>query len=202
VTGGERESLTVGQLIRAGFALVIIVLLLIELGYRLRRDDPAPPFAASESAAAPGLGPAGAGRSQRDAELAEAMKALMDDGGLFARDPSALDKTMGAPVVLMTAETELRVTPTRITVATAACAAGPLVTVELLVESLSGTEALPLNDFHLRAHDGSVAEPIPACSTGFAEAAAKRTVVFAAATPDRLLFGTNPASPEAQWFLA
>jgi hypothetical protein len=66
---------------------------------------------------------------------------------------------------------------------------------------VSGAQALPLNEFRLKVSDGSAAEPIPACSTGFTEAAAQRTLVFAAAKPDRLLFGADPAGPEAQWFL-
>jgi hypothetical protein len=197
---GERESLTVGQVCRIVFGLGVIVLLAIRVGHMLRDENPATPFAASGSAAA-GPGSAGDGQAERDAELARTWTMLMGNGGLSANDPSALNKTVGAPVVLTTAEAELRVTATRVGVGTAACADGPLVTVDLLVESVSGSVALPLNEFHLKVFDGTVAEPIPACSTGFTEAAEQRTLVFAAAEPDRLLFGADPAAPEVQWFL-
>jgi hypothetical protein len=41
---------------------------------------------------------------------------------------------------------------------------------------------------------------IEACSTGFADDARKRTVVFAATQPGRLVYG--PTAPEAIWRLS
>lgn len=49
--------------------------------------------------------------------------------------------------------------------------------------------------------DGTAAAPIKGCSTGFAEATAQRTLVFAADRPDRLVFGTDPTAPEVAWQL-
>jgi hypothetical protein len=121
---------------------------------------------------------------------------------VFANDPSALNKSVGEPVVLQTRENAWRVTPVRVTGGTAACTAGPLVTVDLLVEPRSGPPGLPLNDFLLMAADGSAAGPIQACSTSFAEAAPQRTLVFAGADPDRLVFGTDLNHPVAVWHLS
>jgi hypothetical protein len=96
----------------------------------------------------------------------------------------------------------LTVTPTRVATGISACAAGPLVTIDLLVESASGPEGLSLNDFILMALDGSAARPIQECSTGFAEDAPGRTLTFAAAQPDRLIFGKDPAAPVTMWHLS
>jgi len=46
-----------------------------------------------------------------------------------------------------------------------------------------------------------VSRAIEACSTGFSDAASKRTVVFAAAQPGRLVYGPDPADPVAMWQL-
>jgi hypothetical protein len=113
-----------------------------------------------------------------------------------------LNKSVGEPVVVQMGEDAIRVTPVRVSAGTAGCAAGPLVTLDLLVRPQSGSMELALRNFALLAADGSAAAPIQACSTGFSEAAAQRTLVFAAAEPDRLVLGTDPTDPVAVWHLS
>lgn len=67
---------------------------------------------------------------------------------------------------------------------------------------MSGAAGLTPNNFALLAADGSAAAPIQGCSTGFAEAAVQRTLVFAANQPVRLVVGTDPADPAAVWQLS
>lgn len=197
---GEFTTLTAAQLVRLALLLAFAVLVVVGVGMILRVEKPARPFAAPGPAGVAASARAGAGPVQ-DAALKRAGEILFG-GGLDTNDPAALNKSVGEPVALRTRESELTVTPTRVAAGTSACAAGPLVTIDLLVESASGPEGLSLNDFILMAVDGSAARPIQECSTGFAEGAAGRTLTFAATQPDRLIFGKDPAVPVAMWHLS
>jgi len=203
VDDGERVALTSAQLRRLVLLLVAVVLFLVVVGRALRVESPTPRFAAPGSAAATAFQQAGAGESAEDAaKLERGAKILLGIDRMYTGDFNALNKSLGEPVLLRTRDTDLRVTPARATAGTAACAAGSLVTVELLVERVSGSAGLTPNNFALLAADGSAAAPIQGCSTGFAEAAAQRTLVFAVEQPDRLVVGTDPADPAAGWQLS
>lgn len=199
---GERVTLTSKQVQGGVYLLTVVVLVLVVLGTLLRPEERESPFAAYESAVAAASRQPGASEPTMDPELAQGVQMLLGRARLYTSDPSALNKSIGEPVVLRTKESSLRVTPSRVSAGTSVCAAGPLVTVDLLVKPEPGAEALPLSVFHLMGADGADAAPVPACSTGFAEGAEQRTLVFAATEPDRLIVGADPIAPVAVWQLS
>ena len=67
--------------------------------------------------------------------------------------------------------------------------------------ALSYPSALSPADFHLMAPDGTAAEPLQNCLTGFAEPATRRTLAFSGVEPDRLVYGSDPLRPVAVWLL-
>jgi hypothetical protein len=197
VHDGEYVTLTSKQVQGAVLLFTVTLLVLIVLGTALRPErSPSDDLEAAIAAASPR---SGASTPVMTPELERGMEALFGGGRISTLDPSALNKSLGEPVVLQMNETTWRVTPTRVTAATSACAAGPLMSVELLVKLESGSEALPLNNFHLMTADGADAAPIPACSTGFAEFAVQRTLVFAATGADRLIVGKDAIASVAAW---
>jgi hypothetical protein len=203
VDDGGGVSLTSRQARDLVVLLVIVVLVVTLLGLVLRSDDRETPAAAfADAVARASARPDDRAAAEQVAEAERGLRILMDTGGLFMStgDFNALNKSPGEPVLLLVGETELRVTPTRVTAGAAACAAGSL-TVELLVERVSGSAGLTPDNFALVASDGSAAAPVRGCSTGFAEASARRTLVFAGEQPDRLIVGTDPVKPVAVWHL-
>lgn len=204
---GERVTLTTAQAKRLLLGLSILTLILVGVATALRAgikrsDDPASPPAGLASADTGAFGRPGSGRTEHDAGWQRGTRILLGGGGTYTNDPSALNKSIGEPVELWTKDGKSRVTPARVSAGTAGCAAGPVVTVDLRVKSLAGTMELPLNDFALLASDGSLTLPIPECSTGFADASAERTIAFASADLDRLVFATDPTDPVAVWHLS
>lgn len=177
--------------------VLILVLVAILLGVALRATWHERSFGGptGTGATAPGV------RTEQTVSAEEAAKILFG-GGLHAADPQSMNLPPGQTVVLRNVDTEVRVTPGRPSVGTGACAAGPLLTVELSIQLIRGSAALPLEEFVLLTRDGSVVHAIDACSAGFADAAPKRTVVFAAAQPGRLVYGPDPNDPVAIWQLA
>ncbi|MET0416806.1 MAG: hypothetical protein ABW022_12385 [Actinoplanes sp.] len=128
---------------------------------------------------------------------------ILFGSGLSAANPDATNLSPGQTAVLRNANTEVEVTPGRVSVAaTGTCASGPLLTVELTVERMRGTAVVSVADFFLRADDGSALPAAAPCSTGFLDAAPKRSLVFAAAEAGRLLYGPDPAAPIAVWRLS
>lgn len=157
------------------------------------------------SAAAPGVGDGGSATNTLGAEDAAAAKQAADIlfglGGLRAVGPDASNLSPGQSVVLRDRETEVRLKPGRVTVVTDSCAGGPLVKVELSVAVVSGTASVSAQDFTLLDSDGSAVHVIEACSAGFAEQAADRTMSLPAVQPSRLRYGPDPAHPVAAWQL-
>jgi hypothetical protein len=207
VDDGERVTLTTGQAKRLLLGLSILTLILVGVATALRAGIERSDHPASADAGAfgrPGSGSgsgSGSGRTEHDAGWQRGTRILLGGGGTYTDDPSALNKSIGEPVELWTKGGKSRVTPARVGAGAAGCAAGPVVTVDLRVKSLAGTMELPLNDFVLLASDGSLTLPIPECSTGFADASAERTIAFASADLDRLVFATDPTDPLAVWHL-
>jgi len=175
--------------------VLILVLVAILLGVALRATWHERSFGGPTGATAPGV------RVEQTVSAADVAKILFG-GGLHAADPQSMNLPPGQTVVLRDVDTEVRVTPGRPSVGTGACAAGPLLTVELSIQLIRGSAAFPLEEFVLLTRDGSVVHAIDACSAGFADAAPKRTVVFAAARPGRLVYGPDPNDPVAMWQLA
>jgi hypothetical protein len=200
---GEGVTLTGKQLRGLVFLLVFAVLFVSLAGYLLRADES--PSLIEEYAAAVATASARADdgeAAERAAELEEGFQVLLGGGDMYTTsDFNALDKSLGDTVTLRAEETELRVTPARVTAGPAACASGSVMTVELLVERVSGAAGLTPATFALLAADGAATAPVPGCSTGFAESAGRRTLVFAAEKPDRLIVGTDPSHPVAVWHL-
>jgi len=200
----QRHTVTVGPVRPAAvlFGVVIFVLVAVALGTTLRGTWQERSFGAPTVTAATASGRTGdAGRAQDAAAAEQAAEILLGDGDLYAIGPNSLNLFSGQSVVLRNVDTEVRVTPGRVALGTGACAAGPLLTVELSVQLVRGSVSLRLEDFALLVSDGLVSRAIEACSTGFSDAALKRTVVFAAAQPGRLVYGPDPADPVAMWQL-
>ncbi|NMO52480.1 hypothetical protein HH310_14920 [Actinoplanes sp. TBRC 11911] len=170
-----------------GFIVAVGVVLFaaISVGYRVavRHENPTP--------------------AERDAEVRQAASLLLGADGtaraddtLTADGPGALDLLLGQSLVLHGRKVLVRVTPEH--VGKGDCADGPAVTVDLVVEQLQGRAELTPTDFSMLTSDGEDVLPIPACSTGFDDKAAKRTLVFGATGPGQLLYGTAPV---AMWRL-
>ncbi|MFC4066421.1 hypothetical protein [Actinoplanes subglobosus] len=132
---------------------------------------------------------------------AEALRALLADPGIYARDANPLNKSAGQGTHLHKDTTEWLVTPSKAGPGAAApCDTGPHVTVDLTVETVAGADTLPMSAFLLLTPAGPT-PPVVACSTGFGGTAQARTLVFAADGYDRLIVGTDPADPEVSWQL-
>ena len=201
---GGRVALTARQVRDLVVLLVTVALVVALLGFLLRDDDRETPAAAfADAVARASARPADREAAEQVAEAERALKVLMDSGGLFLStgDFTALNKSPGEPVLLLVGETELRVTPVRVIAGASACAGGSL-TVELVVERVSGSAGLTPASFALVDSGGSAAAPLPGCSTGFAEAAVRRTLVFGGERPDRLIVGSDPVKPVVVWHLA
>jgi hypothetical protein len=196
VGDGETVSLTGKQMLGGLYLFAVVVLILVVVGSALRPGKPSPDEALEAAVAAASPQPGASALTDRQRR---AMEALFGGGQVFTHDANALNKSVGEPVVLRTGKTVWRVTPATITAGFRACAAGPLLAVELLVEVESGSETLPLNAFHLVTADGTDVAVVPACSTGTAE---QRTLVFAGSEADRLIVGRDPSDPEVVWHLS
>lgn len=171
--------------------LLVFVFLAVHalvIGWSLHESRPENPFAAPADPAA-------------SARTAAAAEILFGPGPLRATDPDALTMTAGRTATLQNRDTEVRVTPGGVSAGAAPCAPGPLLTVPLKVSVQRGSAALPLAGFTLVQLDGSVAYAVAACSTGFAEGADQRTVVFATSRPGLLAFGPDPEHPIVRWQL-
>jgi hypothetical protein len=203
----QRRGTTATRPVRpAGVLLVVVLLVLLAVGagVMLRGSRPASPYAAPAETGAAKPEPVGGDPAvdvEQDAALNQAGEMLLGGGALSAGDPNSLHLSPGQTAVLRNKNDEVRVTPGRITAGTGACATGPLLTVAVSVRVTRGSADLTLGDFTLRGTDGSVARAIEACSSGFAEAAGDRTVVFASAQLGRLAYGPDPEQPVAMWQL-
>ena len=176
----------------------VLLLLVVVAGAVLRAGRPASPFAAQAA-------PAGAPRPGRTTSVDPAVKRaadlLLGSGDLYAGDPNALGLSAGQTAVLRNRDTEVEVTPGQISGGTGGCAAGPLLTVAVSVRVTQGSVELAPGSFTWLGRDGSAAPAVEACSTGFAESAPDRTLVFATAQPGRLAYGPDPDHPIAMWSL-
>jgi hypothetical protein len=137
-----------------------------------------------------------------DAAAEQVARLLLGDDGLGTSDPEALNLVDGQPVKLSDRDTGIQVTPGKVSAGTDDCAPGPLITVHLSVKLLSGYAPLELGDFSMRNADGTTVSALLQCSTGFNEEAEQRTLVFGAAQPGRLVYGSDVAAPEAIWRLS
>ncbi|WP_127502625.1 hypothetical protein [Actinoplanes solisilvae] len=187
----QRRRAATAPRVRPILVLLVFLLLAVHavvIGWSLHRNHPQNPYAAPAD-------------PEASARTAAAVEMLFGPGPLRAADPDALTMTAGRTATLENKNTEVRVTPGRISAGTAACAPGPLLTVPVNVSVQRGSAALPLAEFALVQLDGSVAYPVESCSAGFTEGAEERTVVFAVSQPGLLALGPDPEHPIVRWQL-
>lgn len=184
-------------------AVAVIVLLAVWIGVVLRAGRSESPLAVPAGTGTSRAEQIGGGQSAdpaRDAAMERAVEMLRGDA-LDTGDPNALNLSPAQTLVLHNRDSEVQVTPGKISAGTGPCAAGPLLTVTISVRVIRGSAELGLGDFALLAGDRSVTHAVEACSSGFVEAARERTIVFAAAQPGQLTYGPDPDHPVALWHL-
>jgi hypothetical protein len=169
----------------AGVVGVVLFLVVVGVGLRAARHPVT--FAVPEGSAET------ASVSPEDQAAAEEAARILLGGGLIAVGPNRGHLGAHETARLRDADTEVRVTPGRVTLGSDACAPGPLLTVELTVEG--DTAAVGPADFYLISPDGVAVEPEPACSDDV------RRLVFATSEPGRLAYGPDRAAPGAAWDL-
>ncbi|GLW29188.1 hypothetical protein [Actinoplanes regularis] len=202
MTDEERRKLTPARVVRGFAGLATILLLWITVIRALSSDDTTLPTVVVASGGGKVLQVGDDGASTGDTAGAAEIADLLSGGDrVYAKSANALNRSLGEPIVLRKGNTDFRVTPSRLTTGTAACAPGTLVTIDLRVETTGGADRLPLTTFVLLGSDGSEAIANPACSTGFTDGAEQRTLVFAVEHPDRLMVGTDQTAPVALWQL-
>jgi hypothetical protein len=129
---------------------------------------------------------------ENSAAAEEAARLLLGGDDLVADESGHGRLSAHQTVHLRNASSSAAVTPGRVTLGTDACAAGPLLIVELGVE---GSAVLSPDDFALITADGTWVPPEPACSADV------RRLVFAVSAAGQLAYGPDHDAPGAVWDL-
>ncbi|BEL03155.1 hypothetical protein Q0Z83_013460 [Actinoplanes sichuanensis] len=193
-------SLTPKQIIRLLIIGVLFLVFLVDVCLQIRAQREATPPSGASPFGTTASGAPTSGQQATDARNAALMETLFGPPRIRSHDPSALMKAAGQPTRLSRGEAEWLVTPSNPTTTTAACATGPVVTIDLHVETTAGTDSLPLDALLLITDEGPIA-PSVACSTGFTGTTVQRLLAFPATSYDQLMVADDPTQPQAIWHL-